>query len=152
MTSTNQTWPLLRQINAQASIPTCSILRKHWPRLRRARGHFWYQKYEKLISRNLVCHSVRRMNSFLPHSIRHLYFSDDMAEYLNFEWDARACLDRLRKLIAGCDWLVPHLETITPRLRYSSEPQQDESQQGELKSLCAGAGLDFNIDKVDFVE
>lgn len=63
-----------------------------------------------------------------------------MAEYFNY------CLDRLRELIAGCDRLLPHLETITLRLRYSSDSQWDKSKQGELKSLCAGA------DKVDFVE
>ena len=94
-----------------------------------------------------TCTPVQRMHNLLPLSLRHLYLKDDMAIYADYAWDAQPCLDRLKELIAGRDRLVPHLESITLRLRYSTEIQWDESEQEELKSLCAGAGLTCTIDK-----
>ena len=70
-----------------------------------------------------------------------------MAEYLNYECSGMAGSPE------GVDrrlWL--HLETITLRLRFNSESHWDESEQGELKSLSAGADLDCDIGKVVFVE
>ena len=94
-----------------------------------------------------TCTPVQRMHELLPLSLRHLCLRDDMAIYANYAWDAEPCLDRLKELIAGRDRLVPHLESITLRLRYSTKIQWDKSEQEELKSLCAGAGLTCTIDK-----
>ncbi len=120
-----------------------------------------YQKYEKLeyleisfvilFGYNQTCTPKQRMKNLLPHSIRQLQLRDDMADYTNYEWNAGASLERLRELIAGRDRLLPNLESITLRLRYSSESQWDESEQGKLKSLCAGAGLTCDIDKVVYI-
>lgn len=131
---------------------TFGIINDPWP----------YKKYEKLeyleisfvilFGYHQTCTPVQRMNDLLPRSIRHLCLSDDMAHYLNYEWDAQACLERLRELISGRHRLLPHLGTITLRLRYSSESQWDESAQGELKALCTGANLACTIDKVVYIE
>ena len=119
-----------------------------------------YDKYGKLeyleisfvilFGYDQTCTPVQRMHNLLPLSLRHLYLKDDMAIYADYAWDAQPCLDRLKELIAGRDRLVPHLESITLRLRYSTEIQWDESEQEELKSLCAGAGLTCTIDKEDY--
>ncbi|MCJ1349545.1 hypothetical protein MMC31_007786 [Peltigera leucophlebia] len=127
------------------------------------RNNPWpYQKYEKLeyleisfvilFGYNQTCTPIQRMINLLPPSIRHLQLRDDMADYMNYEWNAGPSLERLRELIAGRDRLLPNLESITLRLRYSSASQWDESEQGELKSLCAGSGLACGIDKVVYIE
>lgn len=120
-----------------------------------------YQKYEKLeyleisfvilFGYSQTCTPISRIKFFLPPSIRHLQLRDDMAHYMDYMWNAGPFLERLRELIDGGDRLLPNLESITLQLRYSSESQWDESEQKELKSLCAGAGLVCNIDKVVYI-
>lgn len=74
-----------------------------------------------------------------------------MAHHMDYMWNAGPCLERLRGLIDGRDRLLPKLESIKLQLRYGSESQWDESEQRELKSSCAGAGIVCDIDKVVYI-
>lgn len=70
-----------------------------------------------------------RDRQFDATSIRHLYLRDDVVEYLNYEWDARACLDHFRELIAGRLWPAVatfwnHYAAITVQFRVAVRWEQ----------------------------
>jgi len=89
--------------------------------------------------------SVEKLDS-LTQSIRHLCVKDDMASFEDYEWPARACLERLEDFLADWKSLAPRLEGIDLRLR-ESHHQWDEDEQEELRDMCERAGVACSITK-----
>ena len=74
-------------------------------------------------------------HNLLPSSLRHLFLRDDLANCVDYEWEAPACLARLGELIPNCvgpDKLLPALKYLTLRVRNSFHEDWDESHQDEL--------------------
>ena len=89
-------------------------------------------------------------HNLLPSSLRHLFLRDDLANCVDYEWEAPACLARLKELIVNCvgpDKMLPVLKSMTLRVRNGFHEDWDESHQDELRSMCTSAGLSCSISK-----
>lgn len=86
----------------------------------------------------------------LPCPVRHLFLWDDLANCVDYEWEAPACLSSLKELIAACvdpDEMLSALKSLTLRVRNGCQRDWDERQQDELRSMCTSAGLSCIISK-----
>lgn len=86
----------------------------------------------------------------LPCTLRHLFLRDDLANCVDYEWEAPACLSRLKELIAACvgpDKTLPALKSLTLRVRNGRHEDWDERHQDQLRSMCTSAGLSCIISK-----
>lgn len=91
-----------------------------------------------------------RPQSLLPSSLRYLFLGDDLANCVDYEWEAPACLARLRELIPNCmgpDKILSALKCLTLRVRKGFHEDWDESHQDELRFICTSAGLSCSISK-----
>ena len=89
-------------------------------------------------------------HNLLPSSLRHLFLRDDLANCVDYEWEAPACLARLGELIPNCvgpDKLLSALKYLTLRVRNGFHEDWNESHQDELRSMCTSAGLSCSISK-----
>lgn len=88
--------------------------------------------------------------TLLPGSLRHLFLRDDLANCVDYEWKAPACLARLRELIPNCvghGKILPALKSLTLRVRKGLQEDWDESHQDELRVMCTSASLSCSISK-----
>ncbi|MCJ1347572.1 hypothetical protein MMC31_005797 [Peltigera leucophlebia] len=152
----------LKHLSLPISYYTSTAMEPDWPNETCCvvSSPFSFQQFQKLEYLEipfvvLFGYHQTSMTSYNPHkllpcSLRHLFLRDDLANCVDHEWEAPACLARLKELILDCvgpDKTLPALKSMTLRVMNGLHEDWDESHQDELRSMCTSAGLSCSISK-----
>ncbi len=89
---------------------------------------------------------TRTLSSLLPHSLRYLCLTDDLADWENYNWDRpKDWLERLHDLLAGG---LLGLEKVQLNLQIRG-PRWSDDHKAELEILCVRYGVEGLFNRRD---